>query len=237
MPSRLHHARAAIEKMHGYTPGEQPAPGERVVKLNTNENPFPPSPKVMQAIRKVEPDAAPLPEPHRRRLPRRRGPSCSASPTMILAGNGSDDILTIATRTFVPPGGTLAYPDPTYSLYPVLAAARETPGSVGVPWERDWSLPIDALLDDQGRRDLPRQPQRPQRARSSRRRRSRSWRTVRRACCWSTRRTSTSPTTTAWRSCASTRTSSSRRTLSKALQPGRPAVRLRGRAAGRDRAR
>ena len=40
--------------MEGYTPGEQPAAGERVVKLNTNENPFPPSPKVMQAIREIE---------------------------------------------------------------------------------------------------------------------------------------------------------------------------------------
>ena len=47
---------------------------------------------------------------------------------MILAGNGSDDILTIATRTFVPPGGTLAFPDPTYSLYPVLARARGSEG-------------------------------------------------------------------------------------------------------------
>ena len=65
---------------------------------------------------------------------------------MILAGNGSDDILTIATRTFVPPGGTLAYPDPTYSLYPVLARARGGEGRVTVPWEKDWSLPIDALL-------------------------------------------------------------------------------------------
>ena len=53
---------------------------------------------------------------------------------MILAGNGSDDILTIATRTFVPPGDTLAYPEPTYSLYPVLAELEEAKvadGAVG----------------------------------------------------------------------------------------------------------
>lgn len=64
---------------------------------------------------------------------------------MILAGNGSDDILTIATRTFVPPGGTLAYPDPTYSLYPVLAAI-ETARTVAVPWAKDYQLPIDELI-------------------------------------------------------------------------------------------
>jgi histidinol-phosphate aminotransferase len=62
----------------------------------------------------------------------------------IIAGNGSDDLLTIATRCFVSPGGTLAYPDPTYSLYPVLARLQDAKG-VGIPWERDWGLPTEAL--------------------------------------------------------------------------------------------
>src|SRR5580704_15707858 len=48
--------RAHIRQMDGYTPGEQPGAGERVVKLNTNENPYPPSPRVMQAIREIEPE-------------------------------------------------------------------------------------------------------------------------------------------------------------------------------------
>ena len=47
----LDFVRPTVREMHGYAPGEQPAAGERVIKLNTNENPFPPSPKVMQAIR------------------------------------------------------------------------------------------------------------------------------------------------------------------------------------------
>lgn len=139
--------RSNVRAMAGYTPGEQPAPGERVVKLNTNENPYPPSPKVMAAIRELEAEML-------RRYP---NPTADAFrdaaarlwglPTreMILAGNGSDDILTIATRTFVPPGGTLAYPDPTYSLYPVLAAI-ETARTVAVPWAKDYQLPIDELI-------------------------------------------------------------------------------------------
>jgi histidinol-phosphate aminotransferase len=67
------------------------------------------------------------------------------TPDMILAGNGSDDVLTIATRTFVPPGGTLAYPEPTYSLYPILAQLEEAKVA-SVPWEKDYALPIDALV-------------------------------------------------------------------------------------------
>ena len=89
--------RPTVRQMAGYTPGEQPAPGERVVKLNTNENPFQPSPKVMQAIQQIEPEQL------------RRYPNATAdkfrdaaasvldvTPDMILAGNGSDDVLAIA---------------------------------------------------------------------------------------------------------------------------------------------
>lgn len=138
--------RPTVRGMEGYTPGEQPGPGSRVVKLNTNENPFPPSPKVMQAIREIEAE-------NLRRYPNPTADGFRAAaaklhgvtPDMIIAGNGSDDILTIATRTFVPPGGTLAYPEPTYSLYPVLAQLEEAK-SATVEWGRDFTLPIDALV-------------------------------------------------------------------------------------------
>jgi histidinol-phosphate aminotransferase len=135
----------------GYTPGEQPAAGERVVKLNTNENPFPPSPRVMQAIQQVEPEQL------------RRYPNATAAafreaaaavlcvrPEMLLAGNGSDDVLAIALLTFCSPGDVLAYPHPTYSLYPVLAELDEVK-TAEVPWEKDWSLPIDGLLEKKPR--------------------------------------------------------------------------------------
>ena len=114
--------RPTVRQMSGYTPGEQPGPGERVVKLNTNENPYPPSPKVMQAIREIEPEMLrrypnPTAEPFREVAAKLLG----ISPDMIIAGNGSDDVLAIALMTFLSPGDTLAYPDPTYSLYPVMA--------------------------------------------------------------------------------------------------------------------
>jgi len=139
--------RANVRAMQGYTPGEQPGPGERVVKLNTNENPFPPSDRVMKAIREMESEVLRrYPNPTADQFRHAAAALLGVAPDMVLCGNGSDEILTIATRTFVPPGGTLAFPDPTYSLYPVLAqieSARTAPR----PWDREWSLPIDALLE------------------------------------------------------------------------------------------
>ena len=67
------------------------------------------------------------------------------APDALLAGNGSDDVLTIATRTFLAPGDSLAYPEPTYSLYPVLAHLQDA-RIVTVPWGEGWSLPTAALV-------------------------------------------------------------------------------------------
>ena len=138
--------RPNVAKMAPYVPGEQPGPGERVIKLNTNENPFPPSPRVLDAIRTIDPE-------NLRRYPSPKADAFRAvaarvhgvSSDMILAGNGSDEILAIAMRTFLGPGETLAYPDPTYSLYPVLAESSENRVRT-VTWEPNWELPIDALL-------------------------------------------------------------------------------------------
>jgi histidinol-phosphate aminotransferase len=130
--------REVVRGMAGYTPGEQPGTHDRVVKLNTNENPFPPSPRVLAALRDVEPEML-------RRYPNPTGDAFRLHVDQFLCGNGSDDILTIATRTFVPPGGSIAYADPTYSLYPVLAQLQDARG-VAVPWGEGFALPIDALL-------------------------------------------------------------------------------------------
>ena len=139
-------ARPNIERMTGYVPGEQPAPGERVIKLNTNENPYPPSPRVMEAIRAFDPEGL------------RRYPNATADAfrdqaaklhgvgrDQIIAGNGSDEILAMLVRAFVGPGQAIAWPDPTYSLYPVLADIQDARG-IALPWAPDWQLPVDALL-------------------------------------------------------------------------------------------
>jgi histidinol-phosphate aminotransferase len=138
--------RETVRAMDGYTPGEQPGVSARVVKLNTNENPFPPSPRVIQAIRDIEGETLRrYPNPTADIFRAAAAKLHSVTQDMIIAGNGSDDILTIATRTFVPPGGLIAYPEPTYSLYPVLSQLQDAQ-SVGVPWGDHYSLPIEALV-------------------------------------------------------------------------------------------
>jgi|tagenome__1003787_1003787.scaffolds.fasta_scaffold20827279_1 histidinol-phosphate aminotransferase len=138
--------RPNIERMVGYTPGEQPAPGERTIKLNTNENPYPPSPRVIEAIRAIDPERLRrYPPPASDEFRRAAAGALGVSPEMILAGNGSDEILGMVLRAYVGRGEILAYPDPTYSLYPVLAEIGEVK-VVEVPWGPGWELPLDALL-------------------------------------------------------------------------------------------
>jgi histidinol-phosphate aminotransferase len=139
-------ARSNVERMTGYTPGEQPGPGEKVIKLNTNENPFPPSPRVMEAIRTLDPEwLRRYPNPVAERVRVIAAAVHGVRPEMIIAGNGSDEILAMLVRTFVGPGQALAWPDPTYSLYPVLAQIEDA-RALAVPWEPGWKLPVEALL-------------------------------------------------------------------------------------------
>jgi histidinol-phosphate aminotransferase len=143
--SRPPQARATIDRMVGYVPGEQPRPGDKIIKLNTNENPYPPSPRVLAAIRGLDAEwLRRYPDPTAAVFRETAARVHGVAPEMIIAGNGSDDILAIAVRTFVGPGERIAWPDPTYSLYPVLAEIGEA-RSLTVPWEEGWRLPVRAL--------------------------------------------------------------------------------------------
>ena len=127
--------------MAGYTPGDQINDPD-VVKLNTNENPYPPSPRVFEAVRaaltgdKLRKYPQPLGDTFRRAAAKVWG----VSPDAILIGNGSDDILTILTRAFVPEGGRMASPTPSYSLYKSLAEIQGATFQT-VPFTADWKLP------------------------------------------------------------------------------------------------
>ncbi|SRR5687767_6392669 len=138
--------RPHVRQLDGPLREEQPAAGERVIKLNSNENPFPPSQKVMQAIQNIEPELLRrYPDPTARAFREAAAKVLGVGAEMILAGNGADDLLAIAARTVVASGGTLACPQPTYTLFPVLAQQADAK-FVSVEWEKNWSLPADALL-------------------------------------------------------------------------------------------
>lgn len=144
--------RPLVRTLHPYTPGEQPKVPD-LVKLNTNENPYPPAPAVLKTIKaavdgrlRLYPD--PTAEPLRARLAKLH----RCSPGNIIVGNGSDELLALATRAFVEPTestrltaqgmslSTVQYFDPSYSLYPVLAGIHGARHNA-VPLHDDFELP------------------------------------------------------------------------------------------------
>ncbi len=146
----MQYCRAEIARMAGYTPGEQPG-DRRYVKLNTNENPYPPSPRVAAALRGLDPERLRLyPDPVFAALRREAaGLLPGTGPEWVLFGNGSDDLLTIAVRAFVDAGGALACFEPSYSLYPVLAGLQGAK-CVTVPLTADFGMPADAAAQAEG---------------------------------------------------------------------------------------
>ncbi len=134
-----------IDRLHGYVPGEQPRDASRVIKLNTNENPYPPSPRVAEAIMSALDGRLRLyPDPLATAFRRAVAEVHQVTPAMVLAGNGSDDVLTILTRAFARPGDTIVYPTPSYVLYRTLAEIQDAE-AVAVPFRPDWTLDPDAF--------------------------------------------------------------------------------------------
>jgi histidinol-phosphate aminotransferase len=112
--------RPEIAKMAPYKPGEQPG-ATKVIKLNTNESPYPPNPRVRDAILAASDRLERYPDPLGTSFRTAAADVLGVSPDQILCGNGSDDILTILTRALVGPGDRIRFPFPSYILYRTLA--------------------------------------------------------------------------------------------------------------------
>jgi histidinol-phosphate aminotransferase len=142
-PSAVDLLRPAVRAMPGYTPGEQISD---LVKLNTNEGAFPPSPRVMAALAAIGDESLRLyPDPVSARLRAVAGARFGVAADQILAGNGSDDCLTILYRGFLDVGDRIACPWPTYGLYDTLASLQGAE-LVRVAFRqngRRWDLPAD----------------------------------------------------------------------------------------------
>ena len=131
--------REDITTMTGYVPGEQPR-GQEFIKLNTNENLYPCSPKVKAAIgRALQAGLQKYPDPLATDFRESAGKLLGVDPDWILCGNGSDDLLTIVTRALVNPGEHVRFPRPSYTLYKTLAEIQGAQCHV-VNYESDWSL-------------------------------------------------------------------------------------------------
>jgi histidinol-phosphate aminotransferase len=139
--------RKNIAALAGYVPGEQPR-DENVIKLNTNENPYPPSPRVFAALRKAINRSLRLyPDPLANSLCAVAASIYGVRPENILAGNGSDEILSILMRCFVGPQDQVAFPVPTYSLYDTLIAIQQGE-RIAVDYPPDFSLPEALSVQD-----------------------------------------------------------------------------------------
>jgi len=136
------YVRPDIAAIEGYVPGEQPR-GGKFIKLNTNENPYPCSPAVTRAIQSaLESGLQRYPDPMAEAFRRRAAEVLGVEPSWIMCGNGSDDILTIATRAFVGQGDLLRLPYPSYILYKTLAQLQGAE-SEEIRFQSDWSLGDD----------------------------------------------------------------------------------------------
>jgi histidinol-phosphate aminotransferase len=159
--------RPLVQKLHAYVPGEQPRI-KGLIKLNTNENPYPPSPEVLAAVKAAVDGRLRLyPNPTAQTLREKLARLHECAPENIIVGNGCDDILAMACRAFVEPLTAPAKPrnapapsrsvvqffDPSYSLYPVLAAIHGAHAQA-VPLAEGFALPSLAALRKGGQWDF-----------------------------------------------------------------------------------
>lgn len=131
-----------IRQLHPYVPGEQPQ-GEGWIKLNTNENPYPPSPRVAVAATAELTKLRLYPEPQSVKLRATISARYGLAPEQVIIGNGSDNLLDLITRCFVAEPGA-GHTVPSYSLYPVVAGMSGQ-GLIDVPFDRSMQLDVDAL--------------------------------------------------------------------------------------------
>ena len=129
-----------IAKVKGYEPGFQPKEAD-VVKLNTNENPYPPSPVVIEVLAGMGAERLRrYPDPVGDEFRQAAGRVNGVPSDHIMCCNGGDDLLTIAYRAFCDENRPVAYPVPTYSLYPVLAKLQSCE-AIEMPFDDEFNLP------------------------------------------------------------------------------------------------
>ena len=153
--------RASIDELQAYEPGEHPAAGAAVVKLNTNENPYPPSARAIAALTSFDPDdLRRYPRPFADEFRESAAEILGVNRDWILVGNGSDDLLTMLLRSVAAADRSVAYPVPSYSLYRTLARIQNAP-TVEVAFNDAYTLPVETLVATQAALTLVANPNSP----------------------------------------------------------------------------
>ncbi|WP_040983510.1 histidinol-phosphate transaminase [Oceanobacillus jeddahense] len=138
-----------IEELEPYIPGEQ-LDDPSIIKLNTNENPFPPSPKVLTAIEEEAKTKLQLyPSPSVDELRKEIGSYYGLEKEQVFIGNGSDEVLALSFMTFFEPGKAIKYPDITYSFYPVYAKLYQLDVEE-VALADDFTIPVQSFFHSEG---------------------------------------------------------------------------------------
>jgi len=145
MPPRF--LKKALAGFEAYTPGEQPPDGEGWVKLNTNESPWPPSPKVLEAVRAAVDGSLRLyPSPTAAPARAALAAANAVEPEMVTMGNGGDELIAMCVRAFAGAGDRVAWPWPTYPLYDPVVRMHE---AISAPHRMDAGFAVPrSFLED-----------------------------------------------------------------------------------------
>ena len=138
-----------VQTLEPYVPGEQPK-DKTYIKLNTNENPYPPSPNVLAAMKAVTNENLRLyPTPTCDELKNAIAEYHGLKKEQIFVGNGSDEILAFSFLAFFNPNSPILFPDITYSFYPVYCAMFHIDYHL-IALEEDFSIPVEKFFEKNG---------------------------------------------------------------------------------------
>jgi histidinol-phosphate aminotransferase len=142
--------RSNVNAMAAYIPGEQPKLGTSIIKLNSNENPYLPSPAVLEVLKDFDGEWL-------RRYPNAYGEEFRQAASKVLGvpdnwiivGNGSDELLNVVMRACVEKGRKVVYPSPTYVLYSTLTQMQSAE-LIEIPYSENYRLPLEEIIAANG---------------------------------------------------------------------------------------
>jgi histidinol-phosphate aminotransferase len=142
--------RSNVDAMASYVPGEQPPRGTPIIKLNSNENPYPPSPAALEVLRKIDGEwLRRYPEPFGGEFRQAASKVLDIPSDWIIVGNGSDEVLSIIIRACTEPERKVVYPIPTYVLYRTLTEMQAA-DILEIPYKDNYTLPLEELIAANG---------------------------------------------------------------------------------------